>query len=342
MLVSHRCIIFLSLWLLIAACTSSGWLTTAEATDTQSVSNADIESLSTSPPSPDLNPSQTQIVFDQPLYDATQPAVQTKIAEFPSICKERYPYPSFSPNEKWLVEQCYSENDHDLVMALSNSQRQVVWKLLYQDYIPLMEVVPDGGMSVVHWSKDERYAYFNTFLNSSGGQCFDSGSVSDGGFGLFRLDLKTGDITTLLPPGNTYYWWYRFSFSPTDRRLVYAARGRNLKLFDVQTGHVTDVMHRSGFDEGGGYTWSADGLQFAYSTVTSGDQGTWFKYSVRLVDVQSGTERILIESSDSCFAVISWTENNSLILEKNYNEALVEFSLNMNQVIREATMTPYP
>jgi len=34
------------------------------------------------------------------------------------------------------------------------------------------------------------------------------------------------------------------------------------------------------------------------------------------------------------------TENDILILEKNYNEALVEFDLNSNKIINEATLRP--
>ncbi len=342
MLVSHRCIIFLLLLLVIAACTSSGSIITAEATDTRSVLNADKENLLTSTSSPGLVPIQTQIGSYQPLYDATQSIVQTKIAGFPSVCRERQPYPILSPNGEWLAELCHSENDRDLVMALSNSETQILWKLLYRDYIPTMDQVPDGGMSVVRWSRDERYAYFNSFMNASGGECFDNGSVADSGWGLFRLDLKTGKITTLLPPGNTYSWWYRFSFSPTDRRLVYGARGTDLKIFDVQTGHIVSVVHVSDFHDGGGYIWSADGLQFVYSTVTTVAQGERFRYSVRLVDAQTGSEQILLESLGDCLAVMSWAENNHLIVEKNYNAALIEFSLNSNQIISEATMTPYP
>lgn len=302
-------------------------------------SNGDLQTPPTNTPSPRVTSSQTHVAFDEATYDATQSVVRTEVAQFPRVCRADYSRPNFSPNGLWMEELCYSENDRDLVMTLSNQERQVLWKLLYRDYIPPMDIVPDGGMAVVHWSNDERYAYFFSFLNSSGGECFYDGG--DRGFGLFRIDLLTGEVTTLLPPSNSF-WWYGFSFSPTDRRLVYGARARDLRILDMTTGDLISILSASSFDEGGGFLWSSDGSKLVYSTVRSWDQGEKFNYTLRSVDAQSGSEQILLESSTACYEAIAWTENNPLILEKNYNEALLEFDLNSNKVIGAVTATPFP
>src|SRR5215211_7236137 len=168
--------------------------TSASATGqfTQPISEIDgLESPSTNTarpftPSPSISPSQTQPVFDQAIYDGTLVAAQTRVAQFPSVCKEGYSHQNFSPNGLWMEELCYSAEDQDLILTLSNSENQILWKLLYQDYLPPMDFIPDGGMSVVHWSNDGRYAYFNSFLGGDGGECFVDGW--DSGAGLFRLD----------------------------------------------------------------------------------------------------------------------------------------------------------
>ena len=290
-------------------------------------------------PSPDVTSSPTQPVFDQAIYDGTLSAAQTRVAQFPSVCQEGYSHQNFSPDGLWMEELCYSAEDQDLILTLSNSENQVLWKLLYQDYLPPMDFIPDGGMSVVHWSNDGRYAYFNSFLGGDGGECFVSGW--DSGAGLFRLDLQTGNVTTFLSPSDNL-WWYGFSFSPTDRRLVYGARARDLKILDLATGQLISIIPKKDFREGGGYIWSPDGLEFVYSTVTSSDQGEMFSYSVRLVDAQSGSEQTLLESTNECLAVTLWSEDNVLTLEKNYGQAVIEFDLNSNKIVREATVTPYP
>ena len=86
--------------------------------------------------------------------------------------------------------------------------------------------------------------------------------------------------------------------------------------------------------------WSPDGLELVYSTVLYNEISEPIAYSFRLVDAQSGNERILLESPENCFAAKSWTEDNILTLEKNYGEALIEFDLNSNKIISEIATTP--
>lgn len=286
----------------------------------------------TATPSPSITPSQTQASFDRAAYDATQSVVQTKVAHFPRVCTEEYFNPRYSPNDLWMEEICASEND--LILTLSNRETRVLWKLFYQDYIPTMDFVPDGGLRVNHWSNDGRYAYFYSFSASDGGECFYEGG--DRGFGLFRIDLQSGQTAAVLPL-STSFWWYGFSISPTDRRLVYGERARDLKTLDITTGHSIPILSASNFDEAGGFLWSADGLKLVYSTAMSDHQAQTRSYTVRLVDVRTGSERILLEDFDTCYAAKSWGENNTLILEKNYNEAFIEFDLNSNEIVRETT-----
>lgn len=303
----------------------------------------DLESISTTTARPSFTqshnatPGQIQISITQATM-ATPSVVQTRVANFPRLCTHSfYSYKRFSPNGLWLEDLCYSEDDHDLVLTLSNSEKQVLWKLLYQDYIPQMDFVPDGGMAVVRWSNDGRYAYFFSFPGGDGGECFYDGG--DRGFGLFRVDLQSGKTAAILRPNNNF-WWYGFSLSPTDRRLVYGVRARDLKILDITTGQLISIISASKFEEAGGFLWSADGLKLVYSALGRDDTGGRGNYSLRLVDVQSGSEQILLESAKDCFEAKSWTENNILILEKNYNETLVEFDLNSNKIISESVTTP--
>lgn len=333
MSIFHRLISLSIFFVLLVSCTAA-----TSTNDSNSIPTvSDLESLSTPTARPSFTPSPS-ITPDQAVYDATQSVVQTKVAQFPRVCTENYSRPKYSPNDLWMEELCYSKNDRDLVLTLSNRETRLLWRLPYREYIPHLDFDPDGGMSVVHWSKDGRYAYFTSFPRGSAGECF-YGRLPDTGFGLFRIDLETGHTVSILPVNDDYFW-YSFSISPTDRRFVYGVRSLNLKVLDVKTGQRINVAHEADFSQGGGYVWSPDGLKFVYSTVTSNDRGERFGYSLRLVDTQSGSEQILLESPNDCFEAISWTEDNTLILEKNYNEAFVEFDLISNQIISESTTTP--
>ncbi len=109
-----------------------------------------------------------------------------------------------------------------------------------------------------------------------------------------------------------------------------------------QHGQLIDVAHKSDFSDGGGYVWSPDGLKLCIPLCYLKARVKEFAYSLRLVDAQSGSERILLKSPDNCFTAISWTENNIVMIEKNFGEALIEFDLSSNKIVSEATVTPYP
>lgn len=294
-----------------------------------------ISPASTSQPS--APPDITQTAFVQGII-STQFAEETLASLFPRACELLYAPREFSPNGLWMVEFCPTSGD-DFLLTFSNSEQQILWQLYYKDYVPQTNDFPDGKMSVVHWSNDGRYAYFYSNPGGDGGECYIG--QTDSGVGLFRIDLQTGFTTAILPK-NEDRTWYTFSFSPTGRRLVYGIYSLNLTILDIPTGELTSVITRSDFSQSGGYLWSPDGLQFVYSTVTTLDDWETRTYSVILVDALSGYEQIVIDSSKNCFAPLSWTENNILTLEKNYFEAIVEFDLNANKIISEATSTPSP
>jgi Tol biopolymer transport system component len=215
--------------------------------------------------------------------------------------------------------------------------------MFYHNYIPDVDFA-DGGMRVVHWSNDSRYAYFYTSLGGSVGECFYEGY--DTGVGLFRVDLQTGQTKEVLPLFNENSVWYGFTFSPTDRWLVYGFRTLDLVIVDIIPEESINVAHEKDFSQGGGYIWSPDGSKFIYSTVkylpnhVGGREG----YTLRLVDAKTGVEQILLESKTSCYLVKEWEDNNILLVEyddENYNRAIMEYDLDSNTII-SASATPSP
>ena len=290
-------------------------------------------------PRPSLTPDLTQTAIMQD-RNIVQAAEQTLIAQYPQVCSVPYAPQKFSPNGLWMEEFCYNENDQSTILTLSNKDTQVLWKLVYRDYSSHKDMFPDGGLAIVHWSTDGRYAYFNSFTGGDGGECFLN--FLQRGDGLFRIDLKTGNTTTILPLFENF-GWYHFSFSRTDRRLVYGVRSRDLKVLDITNGQLKEILPLKEYSQSGNYVWSPDGLKFVYSTVMDENQGVI--YSLRLADTQIGSERILLESSENCFAASAWTEDNILTIEsydKNYDRTLIQYDLNSNTVISEFTATPGP
>jgi hypothetical protein len=294
-------------------------------------------------PIPNLTPDITLTAFVQDMGTALV-AEETLIAQYPRIC-DNLSFPrEFSPNRLWMVESCYSENDESLILTMSNRESYTLWKLVYRDFIQQGEVVPDGGLSVVYWSDDGRFAYFNSFISGSGGYCFFSGNVLNYGKGLFRLDLNTGISTVILPLQENFIG-YDFSFSPSGTQLVYETHLSGVKVLDLETGNIVTVLSVSEFDGVGGFFWSPNSVQIIYSAVKSINYGESIIYSLRLADTQLGYEKMIFESKENCFATRLWSDYDILTVERydeNYDRIIVEFDLNSNEIISEATVTPFP
>ncbi len=312
--------------------------TTSEMDGLENLPTATLRPSFTPMPSRTPNLTQTATYRD----NATAQSVElTVVAQYPRICKNTNSYmpPSYSPEKLWMEEFCFSEADDSPILTLSNKKTQVLWKMVYRDFAENMD---GNGLGVVHWSPDQKYAYFASFPTIDGGECYVGKNSQYFGKGLFRLDLQTGVVTTILPLQDNFRS-YDFSFSPTGRRLIYRTYPSGLIILDIKTGESVSVKSADKNQSGGGYLWSSDGLTLVYSTEIYSETFELIAYSLRLVDAQSGSERILLESPNNCFAARSWSDNNILTIEsydKNYDQTLVEYDLNLNKIVSEATATP--
>jgi hypothetical protein len=291
---------------------------------------------------PSRTPNATETVFAQ-ARAATQFAEQTLIAPYPRICTDPFTQREFSPDGLWLTELCPSEADDSLILTVSNRATQSLWKLVYRDYTQRAGTFWDEGFQVVNWSNDDRYVYIRVFFFGDGGVCFTHMHPEQHGKGLLRLDLQTGSVTTMLPLKDQ--GGYNFSFSPTGRRLVYRTYPPGLRILDLQTGQLIDVNPASQFDVGGNYVWSPDGLQFVYFNVAYTDQWDIANYSLRLVNGKTGEEQIVLESAQNCFAVKDWKDDHVIVVERfdpDDKVAVIEYDLNLKQVLSERTATPAP
>lgn len=299
--------------------------------------------IQTLPVTPIIHPSITPIVVGTPTrvenYDAliaTTSAMQTQASYFSRIC-DSYSPSRYSPDGLWLEEMCYSKEDKDLILTISNKETGVLWKLLYHDYLPELDFFPDGYMAVAHWSNDGNYAYFFSNLGGDGHYCFVKGW--DSGVGLFQLNLKDGTVNTILPP-NTTYWWYSFTFSPTDKRLVYGIQGKDFYILDMTNRNPIQVHNVKDFDEGGGVVWSRDGLKFVYSTVISDYENNKYETSIRLVDSLTGQEQILLETIDDCYSVEKWENDMTLYIESEAERLVYEYDLDTKRIINKSQPNP--
>lgn len=107
------------------------------------------------------------------------------------------------------------------------------------DFLPA-EFVHDGttgngGLYPRHWTDDEKYLYFSSYIGwEGGGTCF----YGFGDAGLYRINLNDGTIATVLPTSPSGYG-YEITFAPGGRRLAYTYA--HLVILDLKTGEESTL-----------------------------------------------------------------------------------------------------
>jgi len=198
-----------------------------------------------------------------------------------------------------------------------------------------------GGLYPKFWSPDGEYLYFTSGIGYDGGgdDCFPS---SRGHYGLFRINLKTGSWTTLIPPTDSFPG-YGIEFSLTGRR--YAATIDGVMMTDLNNGDVATI-NVSGIVEG--LSWSPDGVHLAYSVASCGEQSVQSS-SVYVRDALTNQTQMLFVATDgTLLKPEAWIDNSTLRIEGGKRVDLdmlytvYLYDITQNSLLFTNTATPSP
>ena len=309
---------------------------TAQASSTPTVAvTATVQPSST----PTL-PAPTEEIHQPDQTEQADNARATKIAEFSINCSDFSNYDtSFSPNGNWLAISCGYKRDQTLEIVNREGKR---WILQFKNHLTkedtINDGIPMGGLFPAHWSSDSHYLYFTSYIAyDGGGTCFYGYGVH----GLFRVEVNTGAVSTVLPATSSFVGYY-IAFSPTGRRLAYAGDG-NPVILDLQTG--AEIKLDVGNQAAGALTWSPDGSELAYATCQSIKEGNNFsvkRSTVKIFSIQKQESRTILEMEKKFLTIESWDANNIITVYSRDEQYLGDdlfFDLNSSQWI---TPTPTP
>ncbi len=134
---------------------------------------------------------------------------------------------------------------------------------------------------------------------------------------LWSLDVETGEETRLTDEEHRIG---SFSVSPDGRRVLYAARGENrrnqgnlseIHLLDVESGASRTLTDNHAPE--GRLSWAPDGRRFAYEAPS--DDGWELRLDkLWVMDVESGSTRLVSGAFEGNVRVFEWTPDGSALL----------------------------
>ncbi len=246
----------------------------------------------------------------------------TQVASFPATCDDRTTQ-VISPGGNWLAISCGYSNNQTLEIVNKAGQR---WLLDFKDYLPADVIsnggTPMGGLFPKHWTVDDQFLYFSSYIAfDGGGTCF----YGFGTTGLFRINLETGIVTTVLPV-LAELDGYLISFSPDGRMLAYGVTySAGLVIVNLRTGekNIINVEENSV----GGFTWSPDSSQLAFSTCQADeDYLNVIRSTIRIFDIVSKITKTIMTVEENFLSIGITIENRYLEIE-NYDPVVNKFSL---------------
>jgi len=205
---------------------------------------------------------------------------------------------------------------HDLEkirFSVANFDDTVIWNVSQPHFASPAWFTP------YRWSQDNRYLYFNVFVEIDGYVPFYQGG------GLQRLDVLNGEVSEILPSGELitvnpihYRWNFpAFSLSPEDDKLAYITRmdsGIQLVIRNMKT-NAENSLDFDQYSDAGSIIWSPeqDYLVLAASKGTNWSNTLGF---VEIIEVDTLTPRTVVENKNGVFDPVVWLNNHTILLKE--------------------------
>jgi hypothetical protein len=242
----------------------------------------------------------------------------------------------FSPDGEWLATNCGYKRNQTLIVQ---NREGAKWVFHFAAFLSSgLEGMP-GSFGVLAWSSDGRFLYFTKFLGYSGGgnQCFPG----LGAYGLYRLHLGTGVLTTLIPSRDDRFPGNEIRFSPTNNH--YAIDLDGVTITNLISGQVSRI-EKPGVME---MSWSPDGRFLVFSTAAC-DETFVESSSIFAWDTSGARTQLLFSTEEMVLRPQSWTDNSTLRFEGetwigNHDQyAIFEYDLADDVLMSIGTATPSP
>lgn len=314
------------LLLIIAACTSKPTqdsnlvLNTATYQPTLANTLPPAETVTLTPrPTLTLTPILPTIPATTLIAKATSEALEKSCDQFESDSNRSS---EISPDGDWSAIRCGYKWNQKLIVQ---SREEVKWVFDFVDFLgPGNDGMPGSFVSLV-WSSDGRFLYFSRNIGYDGGgnQCFPGYGV----YGLYRLNLKTGKLVTLVPSDNSFPGT-KILFSPNNE--YYAAVIGGIRITNLVSGKVTTI-NKSNVME---MSWSPDSRFLAFSVASCGETLVESS-SIFVWDSSINQTQVLFSTKEMLLRPRSWIDIRYLNLKVKPGLVLTTCTPFLNMILQE-------
>lgn len=237
-------------------------------------------------------------------------------AELPNLSTD------LSPNKEWLIVNCNPNPPTDVATKVLRLDGTALWDVSFYGTFGAVSDITNGEMKVAHWSNDGNYVYLKPYFC-----CVDAPqdiffNYFQNSVAVYRLDLRTGEITTTLQPfPGDLFAGYAISFSPTDQYLAYVFSNHptDLYLYAIQTDKSKTIRLSERYIASGLFAWSSDAKKVVFVAVKQG----WHPYnsliqdgvSYFMLNFETGYLKHLFDKQD--IYKLDWLSDDRLILSGN-------------------------
>ena len=222
-----------------------------------------------------------------------------ELEKYGTFCQLSYCYGAeISPNGQQII--ITNGNTIDLF----NLDGERIGKYSFYEFYGHLIGFGDGYASGVRWSKDGKYLYIATHFGDGGPEPYFGYKSS-----LARVNLENGtwkdtDISGVI------------SFSPDEKYVVYSANEGEIRIRDLQRSEENSYFVADYYLYFGNFVWSPDNEKIIFTATPEQWYENNSRFALYMIDLESKTISNLHETLFPFYYPVTWTETNTVILNK--------------------------
>jgi hypothetical protein len=227
-----------------------------------------------------------------------------------------------SPNKQWTAYTFWGGVPQ---LTVQNKDESVAW-VITEGYYPEFYY----GYSIIHWTKDSHYLFYNEYYQIEGLSPFYDGA------GLYQLDVETGEVKEIVP--SFVDRWKRnfpaYTIAPDDTFLIYILAEEN-GWFLTKYNIADDTQTKYKLDESGGtFLWAANQSYVLFSSCTI---KSWEDQScsIKKFDINTNEISTVMPAAPQILYIDKWLNSQNILLVTPLAEY---YKLNL----QSGEMTPLP